>query len=586
MNPPIEIVVQGNDAILNYFNERLQQGIDNFYEAKLLIIGEGGAGKTSFYRRFCYPELLLPAENESTKGIDIHRYESHLDNQKFRLNIWDFGGQEIYHATHQFFLTKRSLYVLLDDSRTNHKTVQDEGFKYWLEVVEALTDNSPMLIFQNEKGGRSKAIDFLGIKGRFDNVKEFYGGNLEFTDSVSAIKNAIHYWVKKLPHFGEALPKKWIAIREELETISEQQPYITQKEYFDIYGGHLPFDQEKALHLSQYLHDLGVFLHFQEDRLLRRTVILQNIWATEAVFKILDDESIKAKFGSFDEADCERLWSNNEYIDMHIELLALMSKFELCYPLSHVNQPAWLAPQLLPASKPEALYNWENPGDLMLRFEYDFLPKGLVNRLMVRQHRYVQNTTLAWRNGVFFETEGNQVLVEVPYSGSAIIFRARGPERKELLTILSADLDALNDTFEGLRGKVHKKIPCNCDTCIGSNLPHFYDYEKLRERKRLGKETIECGNPPYHEVVVQGLLDGVFTKDAAQDVIELIATDNLKEALALLNEEDNDVALLKSRLSSLQKQVNNRVISYNNETMERRQIAQAILDYLDCLDQD
>jgi len=30
------------------------------------------------------------------------------------VNIWDFGGQEIYHATHQFFLTHRSLYLLLD----------------------------------------------------------------------------------------------------------------------------------------------------------------------------------------------------------------------------------------------------------------------------------------------------------------------------------------------------------------------------------------------------------------------------------------------------------------------------------------
>ncbi|MEZ4645209.1 MAG: hypothetical protein R3E31_21165 [Chloroflexota bacterium] len=27
--------------------------------------------------------------------------------------MWDFGGQSVYHATHQFFLTKSSVYVLV-----------------------------------------------------------------------------------------------------------------------------------------------------------------------------------------------------------------------------------------------------------------------------------------------------------------------------------------------------------------------------------------------------------------------------------------------------------------------------------------
>ena len=96
----------------------------------------------------------------------------------------------------------------------------------------------------------------------------------------------------------------------------------------------MEFDRSKALHLSRYLHDLGVFLHFQDDPLLARTVILQNQWATEAVFRILDDETVKAQFGRFNSADCERLWRDSVYADMHPELLALMQRFELCYELS------------------------------------------------------------------------------------------------------------------------------------------------------------------------------------------------------------------------------------------------------------
>src|SRR6185503_16089570 len=136
--------------------------------------------------------------------------------------------------------------------------------------------------------------------------------------------------------------------------------------------------------LSRYLHDLGVFLHFQDDPLLARTVILQNQWATEAVFRILDDEIVKAHLGRFNGTDCERLWKDSVYADMHLELLALMQRFELCYELKDSAQPTWLAPQLLPPAKPQELTDWSKPEDLVLRYQYDFLPKGLISRLTVR----------------------------------------------------------------------------------------------------------------------------------------------------------------------------------------------------------
>lgn len=508
--PPPEIVKDGNKAILNYFHEQDKQGTDTLYEAKLLILGEGGAGKTSLCRRLLYPGQALPSESESTRGIDIHQYEFPMDNgRNFRVNVWDFGGQEIYHATHQFFLTKRSLYILLDDTKKDYKAVQDEGFKYWLEVIDLLGGHSPILIFQNEKAGRSKQIDLAGIKGRFDNVEARYRGNLELPDAINEIKDAIPFYVKQLPHIGQSLPKKWIDIRKDIEELAKTTAYISQNEYFNIYKGHLEFDREKALQLSRYLHDLGVFLHFQDDVLLRRTVILQNTWATEAVFKILDDEVVKENLGRFDETDCQRLWADTVYADMHPELLQLMVKFEIAYQLADTMPPIWLAPQLLQPSKPETLNGWEKPGDLELRYHYDFLPKGLVNRLMVRKHRYVQQPELGWKNGALFEQGETQLMVQLSAKGDEIILRARGPQCKELLSIIAADLDALNETFSGLSDKVTKKIPCICKECRKSTTPEFYDYEELVERKGLNKKTIECRRPPFADVSVFELLEGV-----------------------------------------------------------------------------
>ena len=364
----------------------------------------------------------------------------------------------------------------------DHKSVSDEGFRYWLELIDVFGGHSPVLIFQNEKGGRSKAIDIGGIKGRYDNVKELYAGNLEHGDAAGPLRDGIEFFASNLPHIGEELPAHWIKVRAEIELRAGETPHISQQEYFQIYGRHMGFDRDRALHLSRYLHDLGVFLHFQDDRLLARTVILQNQWATEAVFRIIDDETVKARHGRFDGADCERLWRDSVYADMHPELLALMQRFEICYELKDSNPPTWLAPQLLPPANPKELADWGKPEDLVLRYRYDFLPKGIISRLTVRLNRFVRDPEMAWVTGVLFERDSTAVLVQLLENGSEIELRARGPERKALLSVIAADLDALNESFQGLRDKVDKRVPCNCKLCRAAPVPEFFDQRKLLRR--------------------------------------------------------------------------------------------------------
>jgi len=79
----------------------------------------------------------LPAEkdSESTRDIQVMPWKFKHNGQDYRVNIWDFGGQAIYHLTHQFFLTKRSVYALVADSRK-----EDTDFNYWMHVQELLAD--------------------------------------------------------------------------------------------------------------------------------------------------------------------------------------------------------------------------------------------------------------------------------------------------------------------------------------------------------------------------------------------------------------------------------------------------------------
>jgi hypothetical protein len=78
----------------------------------------------------------------------------------------------------------------------------------WLELIELFGGHSPVLIFQNEKGGRSKAIDLAGIKGQYDNVQKHYAGNLEHANAADPLRDGIEFYASNLSHIGEQLPAR------------------------------------------------------------------------------------------------------------------------------------------------------------------------------------------------------------------------------------------------------------------------------------------------------------------------------------------------------------------------------------------
>src|SRR5690606_1342226 len=126
----------------------------------------------------------------------------------------------------------------------------------------------------------------------------------------------------------------------------------------------------------------------------------------------------------------------------------------------------------------------------------------------VRQHRFVPRPEMGWVTGVLFERDGTEVLVEIPPKGGEIVLRARGAERKELLSVIAADLDALNASFHGLREKVSLLVPCVCGRCRALAEPEFFEQNRLLQRKRDGKLQVECP-ASYEDVDVLEMLDGI-----------------------------------------------------------------------------
>ena len=64
--PPPEIAAQGLGAIKRYWEQERDAGVDYLAEAKLLIVGESGAGKTSLAKKILDPDYVLDAAEDST----------------------------------------------------------------------------------------------------------------------------------------------------------------------------------------------------------------------------------------------------------------------------------------------------------------------------------------------------------------------------------------------------------------------------------------------------------------------------------------------------------------------------------------
>jgi internalin A len=276
-NPPQEIAEKGVESIREYFRQLDEQGQDQLYEAKFLILGEGGAGKTTLAKKIKDSNYVLQDE-DSTEGVDVTRWSFPMDNGKtFRVNIWDFGGQEIYHATHQFFLTKRSLYALIADTRK-----EDTDFYYWMNVVDLLSENSPLLIIKNERQDRHRDLNERLLRGQFNNLKEILTTNFETNRGLDKVKAEIEHYIKNLPHIGSPLPKTWVRVRERLE--NDQRNYISLEEYLTICKENGFTETKDGLQLSNYLHDIGVFLHFQDDPLLKKKLSFSNQNGVQMLF--------------------------------------------------------------------------------------------------------------------------------------------------------------------------------------------------------------------------------------------------------------------------------------------------------------
>ena len=141
--PPKSIRIDAKHCI-TYLNQKLRSS-RGYYRMKLFIVGNLARGKTTLVARFQGKDVK-ESDDQATVGIDVSEwcFSPQIGKQTFTFSIWDFGGAVEYYATHQCFLTERSLYLLVWNITRGEEEVCK--LKPWLDNIALRAPNSKVII--------------------------------------------------------------------------------------------------------------------------------------------------------------------------------------------------------------------------------------------------------------------------------------------------------------------------------------------------------------------------------------------------------------------------------------------------------
>ncbi len=245
---PLEINSKGLEAIKKYLAE-LKKGETPLNQVKILLVGDGAAGKTSLVKRLLGE--AFDQHEDTTHGISIRGWEVDAGGQPIKVNIWDFGGQEIMHATHQFFLSKRSLYVLVLDGR------KDERAEYWLRHIESFGGDSSVLIVLNKHDANpSFDLNRPFLLGKYPVIRSFHRTSCADGYGIDRFREALLKSLAQVPMIAIRWPKTWFAVKQRIEQMG--RPYISCEEYGGLCAEAGLAGDENRETLVDFLHDLGV----------------------------------------------------------------------------------------------------------------------------------------------------------------------------------------------------------------------------------------------------------------------------------------------------------------------------------------
>ncbi|KJE94684.1 TKL/IRAK protein kinase, variant 1 [Capsaspora owczarzaki ATCC 30864] len=436
-------------------------------EVRVVLLGDPAVGKTSLVHGIAQhernPVVKLFSGNKtikttSTDGIDISSVILR-DKLPMILNIWDFAGQELYLASHQFFLGERTIYLALFDVRETIS--RNSRLAFWLRSLLSRVPNADIILVGTHIDDKSYSpqrhqeqlenlaellLCFKQTHTSFNIRSTVYinASTAASASTMSELKAAVLEASRKMPSYYSEVDGRYLQFRDLLRDrantmeADKKPPLLRWNEVVNLGMSQCKLSMQAVNVCMQLLRDQGwVVFHRlapaadavsgtnaseQTHANDHDLVIINPQWFTKTVLTgVITQKHTWVKKGILARADLlAHVWRN---LDPAVcdQLLVLLQRYELLYPLADADAgtsgPRYLVPSFLPVGQPDrrawsANPRKDEPHEATLVMRTAFLYTGFFSRVIARLNHLELNMT-AWRDCVLVNRNHHRALVQI-----------------------------------------------------------------------------------------------------------------------------------------------------------------------------
>jgi GTPase SAR1 family protein len=561
-------------AEINAYLKGLRDGAltKELKRVRAIFIGYGEAGKTSLVRAL-HGEDVIQGKEPMTQGVAIkdaalstNKMEeeagvftsvTNFKDDDLTVHFWDFGGQVMAHATHQFFLRSKCLYVIVLAGRAERNP--NEEAEYWLEHVRAFGDNAPVLLVGNKADVMPVNLDLTTLTQKFPNISGFYP--LSCTQAKGIRKQEFELFrrefeanLKALGQNVQHFSPEQFKVLKTIEQDAAHDDFLNERRFDEICKANGiamegPGGRDSLLDIFD---KLGIVMHFEKLPFLT-DYVMNPRWLTYGVYTIMYSGDAKTARGRLSEAGLVSILRNaNPSIsvgrvlrypaDRSRIIADAMIAFRVAYRLVTGE---FVIPALLPPEQPE--HDFKRDGALAFRFDFGgFLPRHVLPALVVEYFQDIAKVSgreIIWQNGVLLRPRRQdcEALVRADYHTRTIDILVKGTDAPLYLGMLRDSILATLETMPQL--PFEEKVELRPDmrtTAVGPGRPDssvWMHYEIILTAQRSGVPSIV--GP-----------DGIYAVDRI--LARMPVPRNLREADVFLSYSSKDGAQIQRLADELE----------------------------------
>jgi serine/threonine protein kinase len=407
---------------------RPQNDIVQWNYVKLVVVGQENVGKTHLCRALENSKYEM---NMSTDGIEVGQWSTGKGKGQITFVTFDFGGQEIFYPTHQFFLTSRCVYLVV--FRLDRKDYL-ERVMYWLRTIDATVSGTPAppVVLVGTHRDQETVTDasmatyraaLEDVARRFKMIQDIHFLSCTKGTGIAQLRAAVADIAFRKKLAGELVPSYYVDLWDAVIAWARACPFVSYEEFKSM-SQECGVPEEALPTVLKFLHDSGRIITFQKAD-ASRGVVLDPAWLAGRMSDLI---SFKQNWpnGLVDLAQLRVIWKSIEESRQE-EILSILEQFQVLFvKRAHgTKQQGPIKKVIVPCLLPErvdlgntVMSLKPNPNTFLCKrtYKFKFIPAGFVARLITRCHAYKEEFKVAklWRSGLVAVSPGgfDRALVE------------------------------------------------------------------------------------------------------------------------------------------------------------------------------